>query len=59
MFNHMLFLDSFKSVYEMKMNLCCKNPEPFGNLPGRKTFFDGSRLEIDLIKREPNGLRPT
>jgi len=38
----------------MKMNLCYKKPEPFGNLPVRKTIFDGSRLEIDLfVKREP------
>ncbi|KAF0755250.1 Uncharacterized protein FWK35_00015292 [Aphis craccivora] len=32
-----------------------KKPEPFGNLTVRKTFFDGSRLEIDLFRvRVPN-----
>lgn len=36
----------------MKMNLCYKNLEPFGNLADRNTFFDESRLEIILfVKR--------
>jgi len=58
----MLYHTSFETVlslYEMKMNLCCKKPEPFGNLPDRKNFFDGSCLEIEFfVKREANGLRP-
>lgn len=36
----------------MKMNLCYKNLEPFGNLADCNTFFDESRLEIILfVKR--------
>jgi len=59
---HMLYHTSFETVlslYEMKMNLCCKKPEPFGNLPDLKNFFDGSCLEIELFaKRKTNRLRP-
>jgi len=54
-FNHISF-DTVLSLYEMKINSCCKKPEPFENLPIRKTFFDGSCLEIDhFVKRARMG----
>jgi len=64
-FLYKFYLTSFETVlnlYEKKMNLCYKNPGPFGNLPDHKTFYDESSLEIDLfvnVNTEPNGLRPT
>jgi len=30
------------SLYKVGRNLCRKKPEPFGNLPFRKTFFMGA-----------------
>jgi len=57
-FNHTSF-ETVLSLYEVGRNLCCKKPEPFGNLPVRKTLFDGSRLGIYLfVKQEPNRLCP-
>lgn len=48
MFNPTSF-ETVLSVYEMKMNLCYEKLEPFRNVPVPKTFFDESRLEIDLF----------
>jgi len=38
-FNHTSF-ETVLSLYEMKMNLCCKKPELFGNLPVYKMRAD-------------------
>jgi len=48
-----------RSVWSVEEFVLFLKPEPFGNLPCPKTFFDGSRLGIYFfVKWEPNGLRP-
>jgi len=47
-FNYTSF-ETFLSLCEMKMNLCCKKPEPFGNLHVRKTFLTGAVWKLIFL----------
>lgn len=46
------FFETALSLYKVGRNLSCKKPEPFGNLPVRKTFFNRPVWKLSFLKKQ-------